>query len=73
MNTTLGDILLAGILKDPANAGRIIAEAITHAEAPVEAAKTPVAEAEPKSETEADPKIAAKAKTPSDLTSKIAK
>ena len=73
MNTTLGDVLLAGILKDPDSAGRIIAEAIAHAETPVAAAKAPEAEAGPKSETGADPKVAAKAKTPSDLSSKIAK
>ena len=73
MNTTLGDVLLAGILKDPDSAGRIIAEAITHAEAPVAPAKAPEVEAGPKSETGADPKVAAKAKTPSDLTSKITK
>jgi hypothetical protein len=58
MNTTLGDVLLAGILKDPDSAGRIIAEAITHAETPVAAAKAPEAEAGPKSETGADPKVA---------------
>lgn len=65
--------LMAGILKDPERAGRIIAEAITHAEAPAAPAKAPEVEAGHKSETGADPKVAAKAKTPSDLTSKITK
>ena len=29
MNTTLGDVLLAGLAKDPENVGRIVAAAIT--------------------------------------------
>jgi hypothetical protein len=73
MHTTLGDVLLAGILKDPQGAGRMIAEAITHAEAPIAVAKTPEGNAEPNSETGADAKAESKAKTPSDLISKIAK
>ncbi len=48
MNTTLGDMLLAGVLKDPLGAGRIIAEAITHAETPIPAAKTPEGKAGPR-------------------------
>jgi hypothetical protein len=48
MNTALGDVLLAGILKDPQSAGRIIAEAITNAEAPTAAAETSDGKAEPK-------------------------
>jgi len=47
MNTTLGEVLLAGILKDPESAGKIIAEAITHAEAPAAAANGPDAETRP--------------------------
>jgi hypothetical protein len=35
LNTTLGDLLLAGVLKHPENAGHIIADAITEAEAAV--------------------------------------
>src|SRR5665213_1191724 len=73
MNTTLGDVLLAGILKDPQGAGRIIAEAITHAETPIAAAKTPEAKAGPKSETVAETKGETSAKAPANLTSKIAK
>ena len=29
MNTTLGDVLLAGLVKDPESVGRIVAQAIT--------------------------------------------
>ena len=52
LDTTLGDVLLAGIIKDPAAAGRIIAEALIQAE-------TPADKAEPKSEgTAAIPAVA---------------
>jgi hypothetical protein len=57
----------------PVDAGRIIAEAITHAEGLNAAAQAPEGKAEPKSEIGADPKAEAKAKTPPDLTSKITK
>jgi hypothetical protein len=73
MNTTLGDVLLAGVLKDPQVAGRIIAEAITHAETPIAAAKTLEDKVGPKSETAAEAKDETKAKAPANLTSKIAK
>jgi H+-transporting ATPase len=76
MNTTLGDVLLAGVLKDPQGAGRIIVEAITHAEtliAAVKTVKTPEGKVGPKSETAAETKDDAKAKGPANLTSKIAK
>jgi H+-transporting ATPase len=46
IDTKLGDILLAGIVKHPEEVGKIIAEAITDARAPVAAAKAPVALAE---------------------------
>ncbi len=46
LDTTLGDVLLAGIAKDPGAAGRIIAEALSEAE-------TPADEAEPKSDNKA--------------------
>jgi hypothetical protein len=64
---------LAGVLKDPQGAGRIIAEAITHAETPIAAAKTPEGKVGPKSETAAETKDETKAKAPANLTSKIAK
>ena len=73
LNTSLGDLLLAGLVKDPEDAGRIIAAAMTEAEAPTAAAKAP----EPKAETqtvvkaesgpEAESEPDAKAKTPSDV------
>jgi H+-transporting ATPase len=56
MNTTLGDVLLAGLAKDPESVGRIVAQAINQAETPIAAATAPEAEPEPE----------AKAKTPSD-------
>ena len=78
LNTSLGDLLLAGLVKDPEDAGRVIAAAITEAEAPTAAAKAP----EPKAETQtavkaeskakAKPEPDAKAKTPSDVTPQAA-
>ena len=47
MNTTLGDILVAGILKDPEDAGRIIADGIAQTKARIDAAKSPSAKTEP--------------------------
>ena len=47
MNTTLGDVLLAGLAKDPESVGRIVAQAINQAETPIVAAKVPEAEPEP--------------------------
>jgi H+-transporting ATPase len=46
MNTTLGDILVAGILKDPEDAGRIIADGIAQTKARIDAAKSPSAKTE---------------------------
>jgi H+-transporting ATPase len=46
MNTTLGDILVAGILKDPEDAGRIIADGIAQTKARIDAAKSPSAKNE---------------------------
>jgi H+-transporting ATPase len=62
LNTTLGDVLLAGIIKNPGAAGRIIAEALSQAE-------TPNDKHEPKTEgTGATPSVAlptsSKATTP---------
>ena len=47
MNTTLGDILVAGILKDPEDAGRLIADGIAQTKARIDAAKSPSAKTEP--------------------------
>jgi hypothetical protein len=73
MNTTLGDVLLAGILKDSESAGRIIAEAITDADAPVAAVNVPEIGAEPNSKIGSLLKVGAKATTPLDLVPKIIK
>jgi H+-transporting ATPase len=67
INTTLGDILLAGVLKDPESAGRIIAEAISHAEAPSPSAATTA------TESNAKPQPGAKTKEPSASTPATAK
>ena len=72
LNTSLGDLLVAGLVKDPEDAGRMIAAAIAQAEAPVAAAKAPETEAEPKAETEAAPKPSVKAKAPPDPTPQAA-
>jgi H+-transporting ATPase len=82
LNTTLGDLLVAGLVKDPEDAGRIIAAAITQAGASIAPAKAPEADAEPQPEAKAAPeakvehqpdakaeaKPEAKAKTASDST-----
>ena len=57
LNRTLGDLLVAGLVKDPEDAGRIIAAAIAQAQAPIAVPKTPDADVKPEPE--------AKAKTPS--------
>ena len=72
LNTSLGDLLVAGLVKDPEDAGRMIAAAIAQAEAPVAAAKAPETEAESKAETEAAPKPSVKAKAPPDPTPQAA-
>ena len=64
LDMSLGDLLLAGLIKDPEDAGRIIAAAITQADTPSATAKTPETKAEPKAETEAEPRPGAKAKAP---------
>jgi hypothetical protein len=60
LNTSLGDLLVAGLVKDPEDAGRIIAAAITQAGKSIAAAKTPVADAEPQPEAKTGPKPEAK-------------
>jgi H+-transporting ATPase len=56
LDTSLGDLLLAGLVKDPEDAGRIIAAAITQAEAPTAAAKAPEPKAEAQTAFKAGPK-----------------
>ncbi len=65
LNTSLGDLLVAGLVKDPEDAGRIIAAAITEAEARVAAPKAPETDAE--SPARSGPRPDGKAKTPIDL------
>ena len=87
MNTTLGDVLLAGLAKDPESVGRIVAQAINRAETPIAAAKAPEADAKPDAKAEpqpdataapqpeakAEPKPDAEAKIPPNSTPKTAK
>jgi hypothetical protein len=65
LDRTLGDILLAGLVKDPEDAGRIIAAAITQAKAPPATAHSPDAKAAPGPDSET--------KAPSDVTPQAAK
>jgi H+-transporting ATPase len=53
LNRTLGDLLVAGFVKDPEDAGRIIAAAIAQAQAPIAAPKAPEAEVKPEPDSEA--------------------
>ena len=55
LNTPLGELLVTGLVKDPEDAGRLIAAAIAQAAAPVVSAKTPEANAEPISEAKVMP------------------
>ena len=55
MNRTLGDVLLAGLAKDPENVGRIVATAITQAEAGIATTKAPEADAKPDAKAELQP------------------
>jgi hypothetical protein len=73
MNVTLGDVLLAGVLKYSQGAGRIIAEAIAQAEMPIVAAKTRESKVGPESETAAETKDETNAKAPATLMASIAK
>jgi hypothetical protein len=64
LKTPLGDVLISGLLKNPEDAGRLIAQGITQTKARIAAANTP--EAAPDPEPEAD------AETPPALTPKAA-
>jgi H+-transporting ATPase len=55
LNTTLGEILVAGLVKDTEDAGRLIAQGIIQTEARIAAAKAPEAEAEPEPEAKRPP------------------
>jgi len=64
LKTPLGDLLMAGLVKDPEDAGRVIAAAIAGAPSVVPASATE-AEAEPRPEPKAAAKPDAEIKTPS--------
>ena len=68
VGTSLGDIILAAVLKDPERAGRLVAQAITEAESPNTGGKPP----EPKTEPKAEPKPEAKADAPETPTPRAA-
>jgi ribonuclease E len=51
LNTTLGEILVAGLVKDPEDAGRLIAQGIIQTEARLAAVKAPEAAPEPEAKT----------------------
>ncbi len=55
LNTSLGELLVAGIVKDPEDAGRVIAAAINEAGAKVPATKTPGPPTTPPPGTDAEP------------------
>jgi hypothetical protein len=67
LTTSLGDLLVAGLVKDPADAGRVIAAGITETAANIAAAKAPANDAVPKTDAKAAPKPEAKVETPPDV------
>jgi len=70
LNTSLGELLVAGLVKDPEDAGRIIAAALSAGSGA--SAKGPEADAGGKADPSADPQPAGEAKTPPDSTPKAA-
>ena len=72
LDMSLGDLLVAALIKDPEDAGRMIAAAVTQAEAPIAAAKAPETGAARKAETQAAPKPGGEAKAPPDPTPQAA-
>ena len=61
LNTTFGEILMAGLVKDPEDAGRLIAKGIIQTEARIAAAKAPEAAPEPEPEAKTPPASTPKA------------
>ena len=55
LNTTLGEILVAGLINDKEDAGRLIARGIIQTEARIAGAKAPEAEAEPEAKAKTTP------------------
>ena len=68
LKTSLGDLLVAGLIKDPEDAGRIIAAALSQTNGAI--AKAPEADAGGQPDPSADPQPGSEAKTPPDSTSK---
>jgi H+-transporting ATPase len=61
LNTTFGEILVAGLLKDPEDAGRLIAQGIIQTEVRIAAVKAPETEAEPEPVAKTPPAATPKA------------
>jgi len=57
LNTSLGDLLVAGLIKDPEDAGRIIAAAITQAGGSIAPVKAPDAAPQPEVKTAPEAKV----------------
>jgi H+-transporting ATPase len=70
LNTSLGDLLVAGLVKDPEDAGRIIAAAVSQAKTSITAAKAPETDAEPKAKPQGKAEPAAKSEAQPDRKSK---
>ena len=81
LNTSLGDLLVAGLVKDPEDAGRMIAAAVSQAKASITAPKAPETDAAPKAKPQgkAEPAVKSeaqpdgKSKTPADVMPQTAK
>ena len=81
LNTSLGDLLVAGLVKDPEDAGRIIAAAVSQAQASITAPQATETDAEPKAKPQGKAEPAAKpeaqqdgkSKTPAGVMPKTAK
>jgi H+-transporting ATPase len=72
LNTPLGEILIAGLLKDPEDAGRIIAAGLTQAESPIAAPESFKAGAAPGPAAKAEPKHGANFESSPEAESKSA-
>ena len=81
LNTSLGDLLVSGLVKDPEDGGRIIAAAVSQAKASITAPKAPETDAAPKVKPQgkAEPAVKSeaqpdgKSKTPADVMPQTAK
>ncbi|HVA13269.1 MAG TPA: plasma-membrane proton-efflux P-type ATPase [Stellaceae bacterium] len=60
LNTSLGDLLVAGLVKDPEDAGRVIAAAVGQAKSGTTAPKAPETDAEPEAKPQGKAESAAK-------------